>query len=87
MIVPLRAVEVWRDRFPLISDLEAKMQKLAAVIRSRGIQHVGWNDPGPWMAGCLADDNKRAADQERITNAKVARATSYTGSGRRTFER
>jgi hypothetical protein len=83
LIIPMETIECWQRRFPAIPDLEAQMQKLASVILRRGTMHPGWNCPGAWMAGCLAEDNQKAADAARLANAKVAQA--QRGQPARTF--
>jgi hypothetical protein len=72
LVIPLEIVNGWKRRFTAIPDLEAQMQKLAAVILARGIMHAGWQCPDGWMAGCLAKDNQRAIDDAKVTDAKVA---------------
>jgi hypothetical protein len=83
--IPLEIFEDWRRRFPYIRDLEAKVQKLASVILKKGVMHPGWTNPEAWMAGCLADDNQKAADDARIMEAKVASA--QRGQPAKTFRR
>jgi hypothetical protein len=61
------------------------MQKLASVILKKGPLHAGWSNPEAWMVGCLADDNQKAADAARITDAKVASA--QRGQPTKTFRR
>ena len=85
LIIPMVTIETWRKRFPAIPDLEAQLQKLASIILCRGAQHPGWNYPREWIAGCLAEDNQKAADTARITNAKIANA--QRGQPTKTFKR
>jgi len=86
LYIPMEIVEGWRRRFSAISDLEAAMQKLGSVIVHKGITHAGWSCPGGWMAGCLAQDNQRAKDQQqRKVDAEVAKAKG--GSPMKTFTR
>lgn len=75
LYIPLEIVDGWRRRFAAISDLEAAMQKLGSVIVC----------PEGWMAGCLAQDNQRAKDQQRKVDAEVAKAKG--GSPMKTFTR
>lgn len=76
--IPLEIVDKWRERFPALPDLEAKMEKLGSVILSRGIMHPGWNTPVGWMAGCLSDDNQRQVNDAKVTNSRVAKAQGRT---------
>ncbi len=76
LIVPAKAVEVWRKRFSAIPDLEAHMAMLSTYIRKKGIMHVGWDQPAAWMAGQLARDNERAIRENRVASARVARTTA-----------
>jgi hypothetical protein len=85
MIISLPTFEGWRHRFSAIQDLEAKLQRLAAVILKKGIMHPGWTSPEAWMVGCLAEDNQKAIDAARITDAKVASA--QRGQPTKTFRR
>jgi hypothetical protein len=85
LIIPTATFEGWRHRFSAIHDLEAKLQRLAAVILKKGPMHVGWTNPEAWMVGCLAEDNQKAMDAARITEAKVARA--QRGQPAKTFRR
>jgi hypothetical protein len=74
LYIPLATVEGWRKRFSAIADLEATMQKLGSVIVHKGITHPGWSCPEGWMAGCLAQDNQKAKDQQRKVDAEVVKA-------------
>jgi hypothetical protein len=85
MIIPMATFESWRRRFQAIQDLEAKLQKLASVILKKGPMHAGWTNPEAWMVGCLAEDNQKAADAARVTDAKVASA--QRGQATKTFRR
>jgi hypothetical protein len=76
--IPMEIVDKWRERFPALPDLEAKMEKLGSVILSRGIMHPGWSTPVGWMAGCLSDDNQRQVNDAKITNSRVAKAQGRT---------
>jgi hypothetical protein len=87
LVVPMQTVAAWRARFPDIPDLEAAMGKLAATILARGPMHPGWSCPEGWMAGVLAHMNREAANEAKVTAARLARvAASGIGSrnGRRT---
>jgi hypothetical protein len=85
LIIPASTVKSWQSRFSAIHDLEAKLQKLAAVILKKGPMHTGWTNPEAWMVGCLAEDNQKASDAARITEAKVASA--QRGQPAKTFRR
>jgi hypothetical protein len=85
LMISLATFESWRRRFPAIHDLEAKLQKLASVILKKGPMHAGWANPEAWMVGCLAEDNQKAAEVARLTDAKVASA--QRGQAPKTFRR
>jgi hypothetical protein len=85
LFIPQATVGDWRQRFADIPDLEAQMQKLATVIVHKGITHPAWSCPEGWMAGCLAEDNQKAKDRRRKTDAEVANAKG--GSPAKIFKR
>ena len=74
LVIPCETIEKWRKRFQHLPDLEAAMQRLSAVILSKGHMYPGWQQPEAWMAGCLAKDNAQAEADARVTSARLARA-------------
>ena len=76
LVVPKQTVTAWSERFPHIADLEAEMTGLATAMLSKGVMHPGWLCPEGWMVKPLAQINQEAADKKRITEARVARASS-----------
>jgi hypothetical protein len=78
LMIPMKTVESWRDRFPHLPDLEAKMTKLGVHILHKGRAHEGWASPEGWMVGLLADDNQKA---------KSARDKETANRPARTFKR
>jgi hypothetical protein len=80
LMVPMKDVTKWRERFPHIPDLEAAMANLAGSLLHRGISHPGWTCPEGWMVGVLSKMNQEAAHKTQITAARVDRAKNGAGA-------
>jgi hypothetical protein len=82
LTVPIQTVQAWRERFPHIPDLEAAMIGLGTTILSKGMMHPGWTCPEGWMVKPLAAMNQEAADRNKVTAARVARASNGSAAPR-----
>jgi hypothetical protein len=87
-IITTEVVGELQAEFPHIADvMKPKLVKLATVIVARGIGHPGWTSPLWWMRGCLADDNKKAATEGKINDARLAKAKAGGPGSGKTFSR
>lgn len=62
----------WRQRFPHLADLDARVERFCALIEQDGQRHRGWANPEGWMTGLLAQDDQRAANEARVTESRIA---------------
>ena len=80
LVIPAAEVEAFRQRYPLIPDLEATMTSLATSALAKGRSHAIWQSPGGWMMKPLSEINAKCLEEGKLAEARLARAAKGTGS-------